>query len=98
MHHYPARTEATAHRVVGDEALIVNFQDSFFYNLSPVGTFIWERCDGQHSIAQIAAELVKYYEVGLEVAVRDCEEFIHELVQEGILTMQPSPKNPVTPD
>jgi hypothetical protein len=78
---------------VGDEALIVNFKDSFFYNLSPVGTFIWERCDGTHSIAQIAAELVQDYEVDLEVAVRDCEQFIQELVAEGVLVLQQSPKS-----
>lgn len=91
MHRYPARNEATAHRLLGDEALVVNFKDSFFYNLSPVGTFIWERCDGQHSVGQIVEELVKEYEVEPEVAVRDCEQFIQELVQEGILVWAPSP-------
>lgn len=82
---------------MGDEALIVNFQDSFFYSLSPVGTFIWDRCDGQHSLTQIAAELVKDYEVEPEVAMRDCEQYIHELVQEGILVWQSAPKS-VSPE
>ena len=97
MHRYPARTESTAHRVVGDEALIVNFQDSFFYNLSPVGTFIWERCDGQHSLAQIVEEIVNEYEIEAEEATRDCEHFLQELVQEGILVWRPSPEGSDTP-
>jgi hypothetical protein len=94
MQRYPARAEATAHRTVGDEALIVNFTDSFFYNLSPVGAFIWERCDGQHSIAQIAAAMVQEFAVEPEVAVRDCEQFVQELVQEGILIWNTAPPEP----
>jgi hypothetical protein len=57
-----------------------------------VGTFIWERCDGRHSVAQIAEELTEEYEVEPEVAIRDCEQFLQELVQEGILVWGPSPE------
>lgn len=96
MHRYPVRTEATAHRVVGDEALVVNFKDSFFYNLSPVGTFIWERCDGEHSVAQIVEEIVKEHDVEPEEAIRDCEQFLQELVQEGILEWHQAPKSSAT--
>jgi hypothetical protein len=60
--------------------------------LSPVGTFIWERCDGRHSVTQIAQELTEEYEVEPEVAIRDCEQFLQELVQEGILVWGPSPE------
>ncbi len=97
MPQYPVRRDSTAHRVVGDEAIIVNFQDSFFYNLSPVGTFIWERCDGEHSMAQIINEVVKEYDVEAEEASRDCEQFLQELVQEGILEWHPGPQGLATP-
>jgi len=91
MEKCPAKANDTIHRKLGDEAVAVNLHNKFFYNLDPVGTFIWDRCDGRHSLAQIAEALVKEYEVEPEVARRDCEQFIQELVQEGILVWGPSP-------
>jgi methyltransferase-like protein len=85
MQRYPIKTNETAHRVLSDEAIVVNFQNSFFYNLNPVGTFIWERCDGQHTLAQIAEEMSEEYEVSPEGAARDCQEFIDSLVEQGLL-------------
>lgn len=81
----PTKTKDTAHRVLSDEALVVNFRNSFFYNLNPVGTVIWERCDGQHSLDQIVAELVQEFAVGPEEAAKDCREFIDSLVEQGLL-------------
>jgi len=81
----PIKTKDTAHRVLSDEAIVVNFQNSFFYNLNPVGTFIWGRCDGQHTLSQIAADLSKEYDVSPEEAARDCQEFIDSLVEQGLL-------------
>jgi len=71
--------------VLSDEAIVVNFQNSFFYNLNPVGTFIWGRCDGQHTLRQIAADLSEEYDVSREEAARDCQEFIDSLVEQGLL-------------
>lgn len=79
------KTKDTAHRVLSDEALVVNFRNSFFYNLNPVGTFIWDRCDGHHTIDQIAAEITEEYEVSPEDAARDCLEFIESLIEQGLL-------------
>lgn len=63
MERFPVKTKDTAHRVLVDEAIVVNFRSSFFYNFNPVGTFIWDRCDGQHTLAQIAAAVAEEYEV-----------------------------------
>ncbi len=85
MKEYPVKTSQTAHRVLSDEAIVVNFQNSFYYNLNAVGTFIWERCDGRHSVAEIAAALAAAFEVTPEQAARDCREFIDSLVEQGVL-------------
>lgn len=63
----------------------MNFQSSYFYSLNPVGTFIWERCDGNNTVVQIAEALASEYEVTLEEAARDCQEFIESLVEQGLL-------------
>jgi hypothetical protein len=85
MEKFLIKTKDTAHRVLSDEAIVVNFHNSFFYNLNPVGTFIWERCDGQHTLDQIATALSEEYEVSPEVAAKDCREFIEALIEQGLL-------------
>jgi hypothetical protein len=81
------RAPKTAYRILAEEAIVINFDSSFFYNLNPVGTFIWERCDGSHSIDEIAAALAQEYEVEPEEAARDCREFIQELLDQGLLEL-----------
>jgi hypothetical protein len=85
MKAYPIKTSDTAYRLISDGAILVNFHNSYFYNLNPVGTFIWERCDGRHTPDEIAAELVDEFEVTLEEVVKDCLEFLHSLEENGLL-------------
>jgi hypothetical protein len=82
---YPEKSARVVSRVVGDEVIVVNFDNSQFYSLDAVGTFIWERCDGRHTIADIAQQIVIEYEVSLEQAAQDCQEFIEDLQKQGLL-------------
>jgi hypothetical protein len=92
MDTYPQKSSDTSFRVLGDEAVIVNFKDSFFYNLNRVGTFIWNRCDGRHSVDEIARALTQEFEVSPETASHDCREFLDELAQQGLLRWKPGPE------
>jgi hypothetical protein len=82
---YPQKTKDAAHRVIDGEAIVVNFQNSFFYSFNPVGTFIWDHCDGSRTVDQIAEALAAEYEVSAEKAVQDCQRFIEALVEQGLL-------------
>ena len=88
---YPLKTKDIAHRVLGDEAVVANLSQSSFYNLNQVGTFIWEHCDGRHSIREIGEALVAEYPVPLEEALQDCLQFVTELVAEGLLSWSNTP-------
>jgi hypothetical protein len=57
-----------------------------------VGAHIWERCDGQKNVAQIAGELAQEFGISLEESSRDCQEFIDGLVAEGLLEWQQAPE------
>jgi hypothetical protein len=85
MEKIPIKTKDTAHRVLGDEAVVVNFKNSFFYNFNPVGTFIWERCNGHHNLKQIIAMVIDEYDVTHQEATQDCRDFIESLIEEGLL-------------
>ncbi len=91
MERYPIKTTDNSHRVIDGEAILVNFQDSFFYHLDSVGTFIWEHCDGRHTLAQIAARLVEEYDVTLEKALQDCRNFMERLVEQGLVQWRLGP-------
>lgn len=82
----PQKSKDLAHRLLDDEAIVVHFGNRCFYSFNPVGTFIWERCDGSQSLAQIAQALAAEYQLGLAEANRDCRQFIEELVGEGLLS------------
>lgn len=87
---YPIRSKDTCHRILGDEAIVVNFNNSLFYNFNSVGTFIWVLCDGQHSLTQIIQALAVEYEVAPQTAYRDCRQFIEELAEQGLLSWSSS--------
>ena len=92
MKKIPVKTKDTAHRVLGGEAVVVNFQSSFFYNLNPVGTFIWERCDGSRDLEQLSQAMAAEFEVSPDEAARDCREFVESLVDQGLLAWQAEPE------
>jgi hypothetical protein len=92
MKQVPVKTEDTAHRVLAGEAVVVNFHSSFFYNLNPVATFIWERCDGSQDLGQIAKAVVAEFKVSPEEAARDCREFVESLVAQGLLAWRAGPE------
>ncbi len=90
---YPVKNHNTiATRILGEEAMVAHLGSSSFYNLNPVGTFIWERCDGRHSIQDIGAALAAEYPVTLQEAVADSLEFIQGLVAEGLLSLADEPE------
>ena len=55
------------------------------YNLSEVGSFIWERIDGQASIQTIVESLCEEFDVAPQVAQDDAMEFIGCLQGAGLI-------------
>jgi hypothetical protein len=91
MERFSVKKQDTAHRKLADEAIVVNFISSFFYNFNLVSAHIRERYDGKHNVAQIAGKLTEEFEVSLEEATQDRQKFIDGLIAEGLLTMERRP-------
>jgi methyltransferase-like protein len=91
MERYPVKKKDIAHRVLGDEAMVANLSQSSFYSLNPVGTFIWEHCDGRHSIKDISEAMAAEFTVSPQDALQDCLQFVQELTQEGLLFWSDTP-------
>jgi len=74
-------------RIVDDLVLVPVRQDVAdmycIYTMNPVGAFIWERLDGQATLADLQAALVAEYSVEPQDAAGDLLEFVQELEAAG---------------
>lgn len=83
----PARSEKVAHRVVDGAAYLVDAETTKLYALNPVATDVWDLCDGQHSVADIARCIEDRYDVGADRATADVKKFITDFVDLGLLSL-----------
>lgn len=89
---YIMRSSAIAARMLGGEMMIMSVKDSTFFTLDPVATAIWQAADGRTSLAEIVANRIcAEFDVNLETAVRDADQFAEELAAHGILLISDHP-------
>ncbi len=61
--------------------------------LDKIGTFVWERCDGNHSVKQIAEELSKEYKMMRQEAETALSKYLQQLAERGMVgVISPKPK------
>lgn len=89
---YVAKSTAIAARVLGDETIIMSTVDSTLFMLNPTGTVIWKAADGNTPLSRIIEEKVcAEFDVPVEQAAADAQEFIDELAMHGILVVSDHP-------
>ena len=90
---YPVSHPQVAARIVDGSAVIVLADSGEVTVLNPVGTSIWEKIDGAHSVGDIVAALQVEYEVDAAQAEQDVAEFLHTLLEAGAVTLTDEPDN-----
>jgi len=66
--------------------------DSTFFTLNEVATAIWQAADGCTPLSKIvAAKVCAEFDVNLDQAAHDAEQFVNELSQHGILLVSDQP-------
>jgi len=89
---YVARSEQVAARLLDGEMIIMSALDSTLFNLNAVATMIWQAADGCTPLSAIVADhICTEFDVPLNVAYRDAEEFVRQLATHGILRVLDSP-------
>ncbi|MCP4639676.1 MAG: SynChlorMet cassette protein ScmD [bacterium] len=56
------------------------------YGLNPVGVFVWQRLDGDHTVGDIAAELAETFEEVPGDAADHVGKFVEEAASQGLVT------------
>ena len=81
-----ARHPRTASRVFNGEAVIISPAENVVRMLNPVGSRIWELCDGSRTLDQIAAALTEEFDVDLAHARESVSAFAADLLDKELLT------------
>jgi pyrroloquinoline quinone biosynthesis protein D len=69
----------------GERGTVLLIEKGTMHQLNLVGGMIWERCDGQRSMVQIADELAGEFAVEREELEADVSEFVADLARRGWL-------------
>jgi SynChlorMet cassette protein ScmD len=67
-----------------DWAILFDPDTGHAFGLNPVGVFVWQRLDGEHTVQDILAELQKSCPDIPEGAPDHVREFIENLLQNGL--------------
>ena len=70
----PLRRSDVRERKVGTEYMLYDTFGRVIHVLNETAQFIWQRCDGEHSVSDIIAEAIEIYDVSEEQARSEIEE------------------------
>jgi Coenzyme PQQ synthesis protein D (PqqD) len=89
---YVTRSKHIASRLLNGEMMIMSASDSTLFNLNVVAALIWQAADGRTPLSEIVRDRIcKEFDVPIEIAYRDAEEFVKELESHGILMVLDRP-------
>lgn len=80
---YSKKTECVI-KEVGKEHILVPITDNIaemntMYNLNEMGAFIWNLIDGELSNYEIAEKIIEEYEIDIETAKKDVDNFTEKI-------------------
>jgi len=84
----PVASEDFCVREVGDETVFLTQSGSEVLSLNGVGSFVWQQVNGAHSLSDILDIICEEYEVETEQAEADLRQFMTELEEHRLLTVQ----------
>ena len=88
---YPKRHPQTAGRVIDNEAVLMLSDDSEIHVLNAVGSRVYELADGTNSLAQISQQIAQEFDVSLEQAAIDTQDFLQELLDRNVFVLANQP-------
>lgn len=72
-------------RVVDGETLILDRAGGVIHQLNRTASYIWDRCDGQSTLAEIAHQLAEAFDVTVQTAAADVATTVEQLYRSNLL-------------
>ncbi len=83
---FPSRPTHLAYQKLGDETIILDTKiGKQVHKLNDVASYIWQLCDGSHSINQIRELMIAEYEVSESEVDNDLNFFLTEMTNKKLI-------------
>ncbi len=82
---YPKRREDNTWRDIGGEVVILNEDGTQVCLLNKTAALIWTLADGTRTMEEVAESICQRFEVSLQEAVADVQEFSAQLLEAGLI-------------
>jgi hypothetical protein len=83
--HRPKRRSDVSVRLIDGEGVVLDRQAGLIHQLNHTASYIWDRCDGQFTVAEIADQLAMTFDVDASTAARDVATIISQFHSVGFL-------------
>lgn len=70
---------------VGETGTVILLQSGMMHQLNLIGGLVWQQCDGNKTVAEIASELGGEFAVDPAEVERDVADFVTDLAERGWL-------------
>src|SRR5262245_584027 len=81
----PRLREDVQYRELDDGAVIYDTSAEKIHTLNITAAYIWNCCDGDHDLVQIASELREHAKISQEKALQDVRQAVEYFQNEGLL-------------
>jgi hypothetical protein len=83
-------------RMVEGEIVVLDRQKGLIHQLNQTATYIWERCDGQATVEDLAAQLAEAFDVASETASKDVVRVVRQF--QDLQLLEPPPDQTIVPE
>jgi PqqD family protein of HPr-rel-A system len=85
----PKKRDDVSARVIAGETVVLDRDGGRVHQLNATASYVWERCDGRASAAEIARDLAEKYDVEPDRAADDVASLVGQFQELGLLESAP---------
>jgi Coenzyme PQQ synthesis protein D (PqqD) len=85
---YPTRRAALRVRLIDGEMVVLDRDTQRVHQLNQTARYIWDRCDGRHTVTEIAERLAEAFDVSRRAAETDVAAAVRQLERVGLLELR----------
>ncbi len=78
-------SEGVLYSDLDDQVVVMNIESGEYFDIDPVGAFIWKRIEELQTVAAVCAALVDEYDVAPDQCEKETIEFLQELSELGAI-------------
>ncbi len=88
---YPRRLDHVVWKVIDGKGILLNLENGAYFEADPVGLSIWQKCDGQTTLEEIAQSVAEEFQAEVERVSRDLSDFFTQLRRRRLVEIFPAP-------